>query len=282
MSLVYAGLDLGVGSSGWVPDLVRVTVSDSPLRFSLTLIELEATRSVALISCRKYLPENSREIVAAFSSYLDRVIRQCKSNAHPHESDFIQLKNLLSTAEEIVVTTAGGLRSGTTFVEERPLMDQPETGGHIAVAKEELSHQRTPEFRGVLRLSQQDSQALARTVIVLDAVIGDDHHSAATFHSWRAKHPLKRLLSKNGGQKTELHKLVLNAENRGITLDFEKMLSELGEIWSNFYEEAGIPDGIRRVVNEYYPSASAIRGENRMPSIFEKALKHLNIAASAQ
>jgi hypothetical protein len=54
----YAGLDLRVGTAGWVPDLVRVVVQDSTDSCCLTLIELEAIESVALISCRKFLPES--------------------------------------------------------------------------------------------------------------------------------------------------------------------------------------------------------------------------------
>ena len=88
-SLVYAGLDFRVGSAGWVPDLVMVSVAEPPRRCSLTLIELEATESVALISSRRYLPENSAEILAAFMAYLGRVIRQCRSTADARGSEFV-------------------------------------------------------------------------------------------------------------------------------------------------------------------------------------------------
>jgi hypothetical protein len=87
---VYAGADFRVGAAGWIPDLVKLVVDEPPARCSLTLIELEATESVALISCRKYLPEDSASIVSAFRKYLDRVISQCRISADPREAEFSQ------------------------------------------------------------------------------------------------------------------------------------------------------------------------------------------------
>src|SRR5438552_1857138 len=123
VSHAYAGVDFRVGGAGWVPDLVRVIVDDPPDRCSLTLIELEATESVALMSCRKYLPENSADILKAFNDYLDRVIRQCRSSADTREADFAGLKAVLSEISQVTVTTAGALRSSTSFVEELALID---------------------------------------------------------------------------------------------------------------------------------------------------------------
>ncbi len=274
VSLVYAGLDFRVGASGWVPDLVKVAIAEQEGRCSLTLIELEATKSVALISCRKYLPENANEIVAAFGAYLDRVIRQCKSNAHPHEPEFIHLKELLSQAKEIVVTTAGALRSSTFFVEELPLMGQPGLVAALPQVKQDLLEERERVFHGLLRLSQQDGRALMRSVVVLDAIVRQDHHSAATFHAWRAKSPLRQLLSKDGQGRPELRKLVLETQNRGVTLDFEKVLSELAELWSASWRDAEDRERIRAVINSYYPVGAAIKGLDRMAAVFEEALKH--------
>src|SRR5260221_392230 len=124
VSHVYAGVDIQVGSSGWSPDFIKISVSESE-DFKLTLIELDATDSVARTSCRKYLPENSTEIVHAFCKYLERVIRACRSSAHPHENEFARLKAMLEGGK-VVVTTAGALRSSTSFIEELSLIDQPE------------------------------------------------------------------------------------------------------------------------------------------------------------
>src|SRR5262245_39404254 len=85
MAHVFAGVEFRVGAGGWIPDLVRIIAEETSDRYSLTLIELEATESVALISCRKYLPEKSVDILAAFDDYLSRVIRQCRSTADARE-----------------------------------------------------------------------------------------------------------------------------------------------------------------------------------------------------
>ena len=122
--LVYAGVDLPICAAGWVPDLVRVTIEEPPNHGSLTLIELESTESAARISCRKYLPETSASILAAFIDYLDRVISKCRSTADHRESELINLKELLSKGNNLTITTAGALRSSIAFVEELPLIQQ--------------------------------------------------------------------------------------------------------------------------------------------------------------
>jgi len=60
---VYAGVAVSIGSSSdWIPDLIEIAVDESG-NFALRLIELEAQKSDALISSRKYLPENSTKII---------------------------------------------------------------------------------------------------------------------------------------------------------------------------------------------------------------------------
>jgi hypothetical protein len=121
----YAGMELSIGAAGWIPDLLKVEVHEPPESCSLALIELEATESAALISCKKYLPENSASILSAFNEYLDRVIRECRSSADPREGELANLKSVLSEASHVTITTAGALRSSTAFVEELFLIDQP-------------------------------------------------------------------------------------------------------------------------------------------------------------
>src|SRR5712692_5491382 len=115
---VYSGAEFRVGEFGWKPDFVKIVVEEPPGACSLTLIELEATRAAALISCRKYLPENPVKILNAFREYLDRVIRECEKKTDPRKSEFIDVKRILSDANPITVKTAGALRSSTTFIEE--------------------------------------------------------------------------------------------------------------------------------------------------------------------
>jgi hypothetical protein len=275
---VYSGVDFRVGTVGWIPDLVKLVLEEPPDRCTLTLIELEATESVALISCRKYLPENSANILAAFTEYLDRVICQCRTSADPREPEFVRLKAILSQVSQVTVTTAGALRSSTAFVEELPLMDQPKLAAQARAIQED-QEDKARAFQGVLRLSAHEAKALARCVMILDAVLRRRDHSSATFHAWRGQarsQPLKRLLTENKGSHPALRALVFEAQNRGITVDFEKVLSELVEIWSAARGNSLDPEHTRKLVSRYFPVALPIRGHEQMAGIFEIARKQLS------
>jgi hypothetical protein len=233
---------------------------------------------VALNSCRKYLPENSGDIVHAFSDYLNRVIRQCRSTADPREREFVGLKGALSGAEHVTVKTAGALRTQTRFVEELPLLDQPKrivTPRSIQENhQEEICH-----FHGALRLSAKEAKALARCVMVLDAVVRGFDHSAATFKNWRGQdrsQPLKYLLKKNRKIYPTLRSFVLETENRGITLDFEMVLSEVVAIWSSALNKPLNRERIRAFMSRYYPVAHNIKSHEQMAGIFETARKHVS------
>src|SRR6266571_5731344 len=193
---VYAGADFRVGAAGWIPDLVRLVLEEPPNTCTLKLIELEATESEALVSCRKYLPENSGNILSAFGDYLDRVVRQCRASADPREPEFASLRAMLSQASHVTVMTAGALRSSATFVEELPLIDQPKLAAQPRAIQDDQTD-KARVFQGVLRLSQREANVLGRCVMILDAVVRQRDHSSATFHDWRGRErtqPLKRLL----------------------------------------------------------------------------------------
>lgn len=276
---VYAGIDLPVGASDWVPDLVRVVVEDPPDRCSLTLIELEATESVALISCRKYLPENSSDILEAFHNYLNRVIRQCRSKADPREGDFARLKDALSEAVQVAVTTAGAIRSSARFVEELPLLDQPKCATEAPPIHKGAPTAENRSFHGVLRLSQNERKALSRCVLVLDAVVRNFDHSDATFKNWRGQdnsQPLKYFLKRNPGIHPTLRSFILETGNRGVTLDFEIMIDELVALWSSAPNVPPHREWIRGLMLRYYPIASQIKSHETMPRVFETANKQLS------
>ena len=267
----YAGIDFRVGRAGWIPDLVKVVVDDSSSHCSLTLIELEATESVALVSCRKYLPENSSDIVAAFMNYLDRVIRQCRSTADTREAAIAHLRELLVEVEHVTVLTAGALRASASFVEELRLIDQP---GHtlrpVAAGQNGAKQQRV--FQGVLRLSQREAQALSRSILILDAVIRGFDQSAATFKQWRGQarsQPLKYLLARNAAAYSCLRAFIF--ETRGLTLDLEPVLAELAMIWSSESEKNMDLDLARRLITNYYPIATTIKSHERMEAVFGTA-----------
>jgi hypothetical protein len=271
---VYAGLDFRVGTAGWIPDLVNVVVEEALDRVSVTLIELEATEPAALTSCRKYLPEKSVSIVNALSLYLDRVVRQCRSNADPREAQFAKLRATLSQGGDVRVSTAGALRSSHGFVEELLLIDQPKAGTQAGVVQKQDPEKRL-DFRGVLRLSARDAKALSRCIMILDAVIRCSDHSSATLHAWRPKAPLKRLLREHAGDCPALQALIFKSQH-GATIDCEEVLPEIAEIWRGAYGGNVDAESARKLIEGYFPAASRIGKHEQMAHVFEAAWKHLH------
>jgi hypothetical protein len=277
MSHVYAGVDLRIGAPGWIPDLVKIEIDVEAASCKLTLIELEATETVALVSCRKYLPESSELILAGFSDYLERVIKQCRSTADPRHSEFVKLKDALLRVERVQITTAGALRNSTRFVEELSLLDQPR------MAARQLQSPAPPvessrRFNGVLRLSADDAYALSRCILVLDALARKADHSTAAFRSWRGQvrsQPLKKTLVDSDGSYPALRAFVLRDANyRGLTLDIEPVLAELVELWV----ASGVQDIDRNAavafIESYFSVALEMPGEQPMTQVFEAARKH--------
>lgn len=273
VSHVYAGADFRAGAGGWIPDMLKLVVEEPPDRCCLTLIELEATESAALISCRKYLPEDSAVILRAFNEYLDRVIRQCHSTADSRETQFSHLKAVISSVGHREVTTAGGLRTSMRFVEELPLIDQPNVIGQPRFVQQ-ASQDSLRTLHGVVRLARLEAEALSRCVTILDAVVRHSDHSDTRFEIWRKGRrnpPLKRLVVDSNGKYPGLRSLILESKSTGITLDFEKVLAELAEIWSKVYEKPLEMEHARRLVVRYYPVATTIQGHDPMVSVFDTA-----------
>jgi hypothetical protein len=280
-SFFFKGSTFRVGEAPWIPDGVRVDVHES--RCLVTLIELEDTKPNALISSRKYLPEDSTAILRALSEYVDRIISQCKSTGDPREVGFTRLKDLLGKGIPSVVKTACALRSSTETVEELALIDQL----HLAETLEVLGNGDNDDYelgeiergepqtlQGMLRLDRQWSNALGRGPVVLDAVIRQQDHGGGTFNGWRSRRaPLKRLLSETQGNPT-LRQLVLGANRTGMKLDFEILLSEMVSLWKSAFGQLELED-TRRLITAYFPIASRIRKHDRMDRIFEEARRHI-------
>lgn len=279
MSYVYAGVDLRIGASGWIPDLVKVEIDGDTSRCLLTLIELEATDSVALISCRKYLPESSELILDGFGDYIDRVIRQCRSTADPRHSEFVKLKDAILNAEHVQVMTAGALRSSTRFVEELPLLDQPNAATR-QVARAPAPAEGSRRFVGTLRLGADDAYALSRCILVLDALVRKADHSTAAFRSWRGQYrsqPLKKTLLDNENSYPALRAFILRDANyRGLTLDIDPVLGELLELWAATGAEGIGRERAVAFIESYFPAALEVSGEQPMTEVFEIARPHLS------
>jgi hypothetical protein len=274
---VYAGSDFRVGTADWIPDFVKVLIDDATSRCFLTLIELEATKSEALRSCRKFLPEDSTAIVRAFVDYLDRIVRQCQLTADRRANEFKRLKELLAEAKHVTVSTAGALRSSIQFIEELPFIDQPKFAVTPRPAEDEHRTD-TREFRGMMRLSPNDAKAVARCVMIVDAVVRNRDHSDAVFRTWRGQkrsQPLKYFLNHNHEGYPVLRLFLFGKGNSGLELDFEALLAELNEIWSSARKNTIDHERIRAMIISYYPLAKKVTGHALMTRIFEAARKHL-------
>lgn len=179
---VYSGITLRIGQ-GWVPDFVELSIEVQPSACRITLVELEATDIMARVSCRKYLPEDSGNIVKAFLAYLETVIAQCKTTSDPRLAAFENLRNALAEHPQVRIFTAGALRTSADFIEEFPLLDQP---AQVAVPRSStLIRKTTFDFSGVRRVTRAESDGLRRSVRFLHAVFVGQDHSATTLKSWR-------------------------------------------------------------------------------------------------
>lgn len=271
-----------VGEAPWIPDGVRVEVDEALSESCVILIELEETKSEALISSRKYLPEDSKTILRSLDEYLQRKISECQSTADDRGSVLVHLRESLQKSSSVTVKTAWALRSSRSIEDGLHLIDQPlavrsrglsksdlfgEGGDHADGANTQRSASEGVEFRGVRRLNQQEAHVLGRCVLILDAVIRHKDHSGATFHAWRTKAPLRHLLKISTLKFPVLKQLLFETANSGITLDCEALTSELLQIWPTIRE----PEYIRDLMGAFFPHCLEIKGHKKMSVIFETA-----------
>jgi len=273
-SLAYKGVELKVGKGPWIPDLVQVEIDESHAQGVLTLIELEDKKPDALAGCRKYLPEDSRDILRRFNQYLDRIREECHSRADARGHEFARLKKTLGSVR-LVVKTACALRSSTDIIEEWPLMDQPETsqsqGAQQTSDKEEGKEGELHLFHDTEEMSAKRAKAMGRCVMVLDAVIRGKDVSDATLHAWRPKSPLKTLLKTND---SPILRELFETHNTMLKLDFEALLSELLAIWQGVRPDLH-REGVRCLISGYFPTALDIPKSKLMKEIFDTARRHL-------
>lgn len=266
----YAGVEMKIGM-GWVPDFVEVSSDFENKVCVVKLIELEATEVSAFVSARKYLPEDSSRILMAFDSYLDRVVDQCRITSDPRRDDFIRLKNLLLEAKSISVRTAGALRTSRQFIEDRPLIDQPQPEQIIRTQKHSTPQSFTFNREG--SLSPRDRKNLFRTLLILDGVIRDRDHSAARVKSWLGlrTQPLK-VAVKNTSDRYPLLAAFLSADTRsGGRTNCDGLAKELAALWSNAREVPIDPHLVSTMVVRYFPIAASLREHDPISKAFESA-----------
>lgn len=276
---VYAGVEIKIGQ-GWVPDLVRVSRQDSPEACILTLIELETSKPEALKSSRKYLPESSAHILEVFQNYLDRVIENCRATADPRRSTVEDLRVFLGKQPKIVVETACALRSGSEYLEKLPLLDQPREGWHYSARTDRPPGKKSFQplelnFEGNLSLTRYQSIALNRAVLILDAIVRKQDHSASVLGK-RVNLYLKSWLKENSAYQDRFPSIykVLSADKTiGLKLpkDWGVFFEELSQHWDGAANYTMTPEKARRWISGYYSTVCLLNGKDRMQQVFTKA-----------
>ena len=245
--VVYAGLAMTL-DCGWVPDFVEVRADEDGV-CSLTLIELEATASLARIGARKYLPESSTSILTKFHEYLDRVLQRCRVAADPRSTDIQGLSDALRGDLTVRFWTAGALRQPSEIVERLPLIDQ----GHSlerTVARPRDDEDEPDHLDGHL-LSARVHKNVSRSVLILDAVVRGWDKSDASLRAWRnlRLQPLRREIREHPEEFPALVSLLLG-QKTGIRLTINDVSRELCAIWNRFqpgrHSEASVLTTIRK------------------------------------
>lgn len=267
---VYSGAVIKIGS-GWIPDFIEVVYDSPQSACTVTLIELEATKAAALISARKYLPEDASHILSALDSYIDRVVKQCRTRADPRLPAFAALKDFLLQADTITVFTAGALRISRRYVEKLPLMRQPYLKHVIRPVKTTTDH--SIDFRGKPRLIPRDRKTLFRAVLVLDAVVRECDYSGATFKNWLnlRTQPIK-VAVREAPEKYPVLDAFLRADTRsGGSVDCEGIAQELSALWSTTRELRLEGQHVSRLVERFFPVVSSLRSADPVATAFDKA-----------
>ena len=86
-------------------------------------------------------------------------------------------------------------------------------------------------------------------------------------------------MKKNGPAHPCLRAFISEKGFSGTTLDFEKLVSELAEIWSDGGNRKMNQEDVRGLINRYFPVAARISASDRTPAIFDVARKFLANAA---
>jgi hypothetical protein len=271
----YSGTPLKIGP-GWIPDFLEIKVDNGGRDVAVVLIELEATRTTAMESSRKYLPEEPAAIIQAVIAYLETVAVQCRGTADPRLPEVEKLLERFPSTERIVVSTAAGIRDSADLIEVLPLINQqtspqPRTGAAPAREAENF------HLLGRRTLSREEANGLRRTIKILDAVVTGRDESGATYHSWlnlRVK-PLHRSVTQRPSATPELHRLLSKPNDKGILLDLDRLLEDIHLVWSQSPHLRPSKAQIAASIEEYQPLARSIRSHTPMRDVFRQARKLL-------
>jgi hypothetical protein len=268
--LYYAGIEMRVGP--WIPDGIRVRVSDRPDEpggIQIVLIELEPTEVQARISARKYLPEASSAVIQSLRGYLERVEAQCRATGDPRLPAFRRLAAALWPIGYGQVSSAGHCRDCLNPVETLALIDNGRT---FVVQPRPAAVLAQFVFAGDVILTPAQHKILARAVRVLDATVRGHDHSAAAFKSWLAHRtqPLRQALSSSPAHCPALRALLESERQRGTRVSCDAIGADLAQLWSAS-GRLWNAEQVALLLTNYWPIAARLKKDSAMPAVFAEA-----------
>ncbi len=271
--VVYAGLVMTL-ERGWIPDFIEVVVEDDGAKCSMTLVELEATENVALVSARKYLAEPSESVSMTFRQYLQRVLQRCRSTADPRAQEIQRLNDALLTSP-VTVWTAAALRQPPRVVERLPLSDQRRGLQPSAVVPQNT--EQPAYLAGEVSLSARDHKTLSRSVLILDAVVRGWDKSDASLRAWRnlRAQPLRREIQKHTDAFPALAALLLGQKS-GVRLTINDAARELSEIWNRLHPGRHSEPSVLAAITNFLPVDRALDPNASVRVAFERARPIVN------
>lgn len=122
-------------------------------------------------------------------------------------------------------------------------------------------------------LTRQQTRVLYRAVLILDAVIRQKDHGAASLKAWLGgrTQPLKILVLQRREDFPEMEKFFEANKNSGIRLSMEQFISELANLWSTIKDGQLDSLKVRHLLSTYIPVAAPLRMHEPMQLVFEKA-----------
>jgi hypothetical protein len=221
------------------------------------------------------LPENSVAVFEAFVRYLDTVLERCRSNTDPRLPALQALRATLAGQLDVVVRTAGALRTPGDLIEVFPLMDQA-VGLPVKSLVTHAVRPRFFAFEGERRLGRDELDGLRRVVRTLHAVVVGKDHSSGTLKGFfnLNRKPLETALNGESTRFPALSRLISPSDYSGAAIDCEKILNELRDLWSPMRSDA-YPERIREWIRDFHPIASALPQHEPMQDVFDQARRVL-------
>lgn len=121
-------------------------------------------------------------------------------------------------------------------------------------------------------LTRQQTRALYRAVLILDAVIRQKDHGAASLKAWLGgrTQPLKILVFQQRADFPELDKFFEANKNSGIRLSMEQFISELANLWSTRIVGRLDSSQVRDLFSIYIPVAIQLGMHEPMQQVFKE------------